>query len=317
MFNALSRLKKSLADIHDIRAVEHDVMAFFELFESDPAVLEDVALVKECQDLVEQFSADVGQLELKSLLSGPHDAHNAIVSFFSGAGGTDAQDWTQMLYRMYLRWFEKKGFSFEVVDYSMGDEAGIKSATVLVSGEYAYGFLRREQGIHRLVRQSPFNANSKRQTSFAAVDVFPEVESTVSSVSIDSKDLKIDTYRASGAGGQHVNKTDSAVRITHLPTGLVATSQASRSQGSNKETAMKILTSRLLILLQEQKADEISQLKGEQKENAWGNQIRSYVLHPYKLIKDLRSEYETSNVQQFLDGDLDACIHSLLHLIKS
>jgi len=254
----------------------------------------------------------VSQLELKSLLSGPYDTTNAYLNIFAGAGGTDAQDWAEMLLRMYIRWAEKQGFKVDIIEQTAGDEAGIKSATCLISGDYVYGHLKQEHGVHRLVRLSPFNANNKRQTSFAGIEIMPEVDATVKGVDIDTKDLKIDTFRASGAGGQHVNKTDSAVRITHLPTGLVATSQASRSQTSNKETAMSLLRSRLILLLQEQKKEEISQLRGKQLDNTWGNQIRSYVLHPYKLVKDLRSNHEDVNVNKVLDGDLNDFIKAML-----
>ncbi len=302
-----------MQELHDIRAIEEDVLALYELIDADGALLGDESLMKEHRELVSCFSKKVTDLELKSLLSGPYDDYNAFLSFYAGAGGTDAQDWAEMLCRMYMRWCEKKGFECDILEYTPGDEAGIKSATLRISGDYIFGFLKHEQGIHRLVRQSPYNANNKRQTSFAAVEVFPQVDTDVGQVELDTKDLKIDTYRASGAGGQHVNKTDSAVRVTHLPTGLVATCQSSRSQSSNKESAMKMLISRLIVLMKEQKKEEVSELKGEQKENAWGHQIRSYVLHPYKLIKDLRTNFETSNVNTVLDGDLDAFINSLLH----
>lgn len=294
--------------------MEGDILAYHDLFQTDPSLINDSDLQTDYELMVKEFSDQVAVLENKALLSGPYDTYNAYINFNAGAGGTDAQDWTEMLLRMYLRWFEKRGFKAEVLDKTVGDEAGLKSATCLVSGELVYGYLKNEQGIHRLVRQSPFNANNKRQTSFAGIEVIPQVDTTVAAITIDPKELKLDTYRASGAGGQHVNKTDSAVRITHIPTGLVATSQASRSQASNKETALALLKSRLLIKLQAEKDEEVSKLKGEQKENAWGNQIRSYVLHPYKLVKDLRSNYESSNVQDVLDGNLDSFVESLLRL---
>ena len=295
-----------------MRQLEYDILAFHELFEGDDEGGLDQELMTEYRISVERFSKQVAALEMQSLLGGDHDMHNAYLSINAGAGGTDAQDWAEMLLRMYIRWAESKGFDVQILEQSSGDEAGIKSATCLIKGDYVYGHLSNEQGVHRLVRLSPFNANNKRQTSFAAVEVIPEVDMTVSSVKIDSKDLKVDTFRASGAGGQHVNKTDSAVRIRHIPTGLVVSSQASRSQASNKETAMALLSSRLLRLMQEQKKEEISQLRGDQQENAWGSQIRNYVIHPYKMVKDTRSSFETTNVQSFLDGDLDDVIHSLL-----
>ncbi|MBA94664.1 MAG: peptide chain release factor 2 [Rickettsiales bacterium] len=316
IFNSLSEKKKKLETITSIRTIEGDILAYYDLINTDPSLASDSELQTDYEKNIKIFVNQVADLENKSLLSGPYDTYNAYINFNAGAGGTDAQDWTEMLLRMYLRWCEKRQFKVDVLDKTSGDEAGIKSATCLVSGDLVYGYLKYEQGIHRLVRQSPFNANSKRQTSFAGIEVIPQIDTTVSTVTIDPKDLKVDTYRASGAGGQHVNKTDSAVRITHIPTGVVATSQASRSQASNKETALALLKSRLLIIMQEEKKQEVSQLKGEQKENAWGNQIRSYVLHPYKLVKDLRSNYETSDVQGVLDGDLDKFVESLLRIKK-
>lgn len=248
------------------------------------------------------------------MLSGKYDTAPCFFSINAGAGGTDAQDWAQLLYRMYLRWFEKKGYTYEVLEYMEGEEAGIKSATFRVLGDYAYGYLKNEAGVHRLVRLSPFNANNKRQTSFAAVDVTPDVGGGEIEVQIDPKDLKVDTYRSSGAGGQHVNKTDSAVRITHLPTGLVATSQASRSQIDNRETAMSLLKARLYMVLERERKEKLQELRGSVTDIAWGNQIRSYVFHPYKLVKDLRTNYETSDVQGVMDGDLDPFINAKLKL---
>lgn len=272
-------------------------------------------MVSEMTELFHSFQAEITNLELQALLSGPYDNYPAILSINAGAGGTDSQDWAQMLLRMYCRYFDKKGYNYHIIEESMGDEAGIKSATIIARGEYAYGYLNCESGVHRLVRQSPFNANNKRQTSFAAVTVIPEIENDTN-ITIDPKDLRIDTFRASGAGGQHVNKTDSAVRITHIPTGTVSTSQDSRSQTANKDTAMKILKSRLIVLMEAQQKKELSELKGDSQDIAWGNQIRSYVLHPYKLIKDQRSKKETANVQAVLDGDLDEFIHATLCLKK-
>lgn len=272
---------------------------------------QDHELLKECQYLLNQFKENILTLETRSFLSGKYDPSDCLVSIFAGAGGTDAQDWTQMLLRMYIRWVEKKEFSSSILDQTIGDEAGIKSVTIMVKGEFAYGLLKHEHGIHRLVRLSPFNANDKRQTSFAAVDVIPHLDPQFD-LKIDTKDLRIDTFRASGAGGQHINKTDSAVRITHLPSGTVATSQQSRSQIENKELAMGILKSRLVRLMEEQHLEQVSQLRGSQKENAWGNQIRSYVFHPYKLVKDLRTNVETSQLNEVMDGDIDMFIQSSL-----
>ena len=311
ILNKLSKDKKKLEHFNALKSSLEHLESFLELSKSDASILEDEELVKESEVLFKAFLSDLNKLELESLLSGKYDDHAAIFSINAGAGGTDSQDWTQMLLRMYCRWFDKKKYKYHIIEESPGDEAGLKSVTIMVSGDYAYGYLNCENGVHRLVRQSPFNANNKRQTSFAAVTVIPQIE-TSDSVQIDQKDLRIDTFRASGAGGQHVNKTDSAVRITHIPTGIVASSQDSRSQGANKDTAMKILSSRLLILMEEQQKETLSDIKGDSVDIAWGNQIRSYVLHPYKLIKDLRTHVESSDVQKILDGDLDQYVDAML-----
>lgn len=274
----------------------------------------DPTLLDEFSELFEAFLIKVEDWEIRVMLSGKYDTAPCYFGINAGAGGTDAQDWAQLLFRMYVRWFEKKGYQYEILELMEGEEAGIKSATFSVSGEYAYGYLKNEAGVHRLVRLSPFNANSKRQTSFAAVDVTPKVDDGEIDIQIDPKDLKIDTYRSSGAGGQHVNKTDSAVRITHLPTGIVATSQASRSQIDNRETAMSLLKSRLQVVLERERKEKLQELRGNVTEIAWGNQIRSYVFHPYKLVKDLRTNYETSDVQAVMDGDLDPFINAKLKL---
>lgn len=258
----------------------------------------------------------VDNLEVSSLLSGKYDDHDCIFTIQSGAGGTDAQDWADMLLRMFVRWMEQNDYHADVVEYSAGEEAGLKSATIHVKGDFAYGYLKQEIGVHRLVRISPFNANGKRQTSFAAVEVIPQLDQDYADIVIPTDALKIDTFRASGAGGQHVNKTDSAVRITHLPTGLVAQSQSSRSQGANKDTAMTILKSRLIQLMESQHKENLADIKGESKDIAWGNQIRSYVFHPYKMVKDHRTEYETSNVDAVMDGDLTPFIHAALRQTK-
>ena len=268
----------------------------------------------EAAGLLVRLQQHVDALEVKSLLSGKYDLYPVIFSLNSGAGGTDAQDWTQILFRMYTRYFDAKGWTYSLLDETLGDEAGIKSVTLRVSGEFTYGFLKAETGIHRLVRISPFNANSKRQTSFAAVDVMPEIPHDFSGVELDAKELKVDTFRASGAGGQHVNKTDSAVRITHLPTGLVAQSQNSRSQIDNRGTALTILKSRLIKLMEEEHKSDIQELRGVSREIAWGHQIRSYVYHPYKLVKDLRTGVERTDLQSVMDGDLDGFIHAMLRL---
>jgi peptide chain release factor 2 len=250
-------------------------------------------------------------MEFARMLSGDHDVNNAIVSINAGAGGTEAQDWAEMLLRMYLRWCERKGFKAEITDYQPGDEAGAKGVTFTVTGDYAYGYLKAEKGIHRLVRISPFDSNARRHTSFCSVFVFPELDDDVD-VEILDKDLKVDTYRASGAGGQHINKTDSAIRITHLPTGVVVSCQNERSQHKNRATAMKQLKARLYELEMEKKESEAEALGGEKKEIAWGSQIRSYVLHPYRMVKDHRTGYEVGNADGVLDGDLDDFIEAYL-----
>jgi peptide chain release factor 2 len=254
---------------------------------------------------------------LESLLSGQFDTFSCFLNLNAGAGGTDAQDWAQMLYRMFTRWLDKNNYTYTVMDFTPGEEAGLKSATLKVTGTYAYGYLKNEIGVHRLVRISPFNANGKRQTSFAAVDVIPELTEDYKSITINPEDLKIDTYRASGSGGQHVNKTDSAVRITHLPTGLVAQSQASRSQGANKDTAMGMLKSRLIQLMEKEHKDKVEELRNNATDIAWGNQIRSYVFHPYKMVKDHRTNLETSNVDNVMDGDITPFIESNLRVKKA
>lgn len=254
---------------------------------------------------------DIDTTELECMFSGEHDANNAIVSIHAGAGGTEAQDWVDMLMRMYLRWAEDKGFKTSILDYLAGDEAGVKSVSIFFNGKYAYGYLRSELGIHRLVRISPFDASGRRHTSFASVMVMPELDDTVH-VDIDDKELRIDTYRSSGSGGQHVNKTDSAIRITHLPTGIVVQCQNERSQHRNKDMAMKMLTAQLYEREREKKAEEQQSLHGEKKEIAWGSQIRSYILQPYRLIKDHRTDHEMGNVDAVLDGRLDSFIKAYL-----
>jgi len=272
---------------------------------------EGALFVEEIAKELKFLSSEIERLELKHLLSGPHDRSNAIVEIHPGAGGTESQDWAQMLLRMYLKWAEKNGYQVEVIDMQYGEEAGIKSATFTVSGNYAYGMLRGEAGVHRLVRISPFDANSRRHTSFVAVLVYPEIEENID-VEVREEDLKIDTYRASGAGGQHVNKTSSAVRITHLPTGIVIACQNERSQHKNKAVAMKILKARIFDLRQQELEKKMDGIKGEKKDIAWGNQIRSYVLHPYRMIKDHRTGLEIGNVDSVLDGDLGVFLESTL-----
>jgi peptide chain release factor 2 len=250
-------------------------------------------------------------MEFARMLSGEHDACNAIFSINAGAGGTEAQDWAEMLLRMYLRFCEKRGWKTEITDYQPGDEAGVKGVTFTVEGDYSYGWLRAEMGIHRLVRISPFDSNARRHTSFVSVFVFPELPDDIDIV-IDEKDLKVDTYRSSGAGGQHVNKTESAIRITHMPTGTVVACQNERSQHKNRATAMKQLKARLYELEVRKKEEEAASISGEKKEIGWGSQIRSYVLHPYRMVKDHRTSFETSNTDAVLDGDLDGFIEAYL-----
>jgi peptide chain release factor 2 len=272
---------------------------------------EDEAVLNEAKAKLSEIETKIEDLEFKRILGEPEDSSNAIVSINAGAGGTEAQDWADMLLRMYLRYAERSGFQTEIVEYQEGDEAGLKSATFLVKGDYAFGYLKSESGVHRLVRISPFDSNKRRHTSFASVFVSPEIDDSIE-VDIEEKDLRIDTYRASGAGGQHVNKTDSAIRITHAPTGIVVSCQNERSQRQNKETAMKILRARLYELEREKQREKIDELNSTKKEIGWGSQIRSYVLHPYRMIKDHRTDFETGNVDPVLDGDLSEFIKSYL-----
>ena len=268
-------------------------------------------LIPEVDEELRRVERVLEEQEVARLFAGEYDDGDAILTINSGAGGVDSQDWAEMLARMYRRWAERRGFGLEVIEYTEGEEAGIKSATFTVSGEYAFGLSSAERGVHRLVRISPFDAGARRHTSFASVAVAPVVDEAVE-VEIDEKDLKVDTYRASGAGGQHVNKTDSAVRITHLPTGIVAQCQNERSQHQNREVAMRVLRARLFELQREKREQEIAAQSGEKAEIEWGSQIRSYVLHPYKLVKDHRTGEETANVDRVLDGDLDAFVYAYL-----
>jgi peptide chain release factor 2 len=272
---------------------------------------EDASLWEEIHTEVDEVASRLDELELEKAFSSEYDARNAILAFHAGAGGTESQDWTEMLLRMYLRWAERRGYQAEVLDVSPGEEAGIKSAIVEISGDYAWGYLKSEHGVHRLVRLSPFDSDYARHTSFALVEVMPEAGGDVD-VNIEPDDLKIDVFRSSGPGGQHMQKTSSAVRMTHLPTGLVVTCQSERSQHQNKEIAMRILRSRLLELELEKRAEERAKLKGKRIAAGWGNQIRSYVLHPYKMVKDHRTKYETSDTDAVLDGELDGFIIAYL-----
>ena len=288
----------------------------FTRYIEDAAVLlefaaEDESSLEELKAIIEKFEREVEEAETEMLLSGPNDARDAIVTINAGAGGTDAQDWAGILMRMYLRWAERHGLKTEVLDEQPGKEAGIKSATFTVAGEYAYGMLSAEAGVHRLVRLSPFNAGSSRETSFASVFVYPEVEEDID-IEILDKDLRVDTYRSSGAGGQHVNVTDSAVRITHLPTNIVVTCQNQRSQHQNREVAMRVLKSRLYEIEMEKRRAETAQLEESKRDISFGSQIRNYVMHPYRLAKDVRTKHETSDVDAVLDGDIDEFINQYL-----
>ena len=272
---------------------------------------EDTSLQAEIQSEIEAIASRLDELELEMAFSSEYDARNAILAIHAGAGGTESQDWAEMLLRMYLRWAERRGYKAEILDISPGDEAGIKSAVIGVSGDYACGYLKSEHGVHRLVRLSPFNADHARHTSFALVEVMPEAEADID-VKIEPDDLKVDVFRSSGPGGQHMQKTSSAVRLTHLPTGLTTTCQSERSQHQNKETALKILQARLLELELAERAEERAKLKGKRVTAGWGNQIRSYVLHPYKMVKDHRTDYQTSDADAVLAGELDGFITAYL-----
>ena len=277
---------------------------------------EDDSMLEEAENEWKTLSEKLDKIELLSFLSGRFDGNNAYFSIHAGAGGTESCDWASMLSRMYRRWFERRGYKCETIDAQPGDEAGLKSVTMIVSGEFAYGYLKAEIGVHRLVRISPFDSNSRRHTSFASVDVFPELTEDIE-IEIDEKDLRIDTFRSSGAGGQHVNTTDSAIRITHIPSGVVVACQAERSQHKNKATAMKMLKARLFELEEEQRRLEAEDIRGEKSEMGWGNQIRSYVLHPYQMVKDLRTNVETGNTAAVLDGDLDQFAEAWLRSSQS
>jgi len=308
----LGRVVDDLGRFDALSAAVEDARVLVELVtEAEQGGTPDDALYKELVATADELAARVGRLELESLFSGEYDDRDAICEVHAGAGGTDAQDWTEMLLRMYLRWAERRGFAVEVDEATPGQEAGLLSATFIVHGRHAYGLLATERGVHRLVRMSPFDSQHRRQTSFASLDVVPFLED-VSEVAIDEKDLRVDTYRSSGAGGQHVNKTDSAVRLTHLPTGIVVAVQNERSQHQNKAKALQILAAKLAEQARAERQAELEALGGQRTENAWGNQIRSYVLAPYQLVKDLRSGVETGNVEAVLDGDLDAFMEAEL-----
>jgi len=304
--------KKNLFDqSNSIFSMYEDLQALCELYKESP----EKSLVEEGNNTLEALENSLDDLEIKLLLSDEYDQANAYFSIHPGAGGTESQDWAQMLYRMYTRWFEQNNYSYEVIDYLPGEVAGIKNVTMLVKGEFAFGYLKCERGVHRLVRISPFDSNARRHTSFCSVDVFPEVSDDIE-IDIKPEDLRIDTYRSSGAGGQHVNKTDSAIRITHLPTGIVVQCQNERSQISNKNTAMKMLTAKLYEHYRLEKEAEMAKMKGEKKEIGWGSQIRSYVFQPYTLVKDHRTNFEIGNIQKVMDGDISGFIKEFLLFLR-
>ncbi len=305
----IQKLKKEKNLIEPWEKAEKDIKNLSEL--SNLVEDSDIKSQDEIKKDLEKLSLELENLEFARLLGGEHDRGNAILSINAGAGGTESCDWASMLLRMFLRWAEEKKFSVQTLDILPGEEAGIKNVTILIKGDYAYGYLKSEQGVHRLVRISPFDANKRRHTSFASVDVIPEIEEGAD-IKIEDKDLRIDTYRSSGAGGQHVNVTDSAVRITHIPTGIVVSCQNERSQHQNKDVAMKVLKSRLYELELKRKEEQLAKLSGDKQDIAWGSQIRSYVLHPYLMVKDHRTEAETGNAQAVLDGRLDEFMQAYL-----
>ena len=308
LLGKLARLEDDLKAYDDLVRKHEDLTVLNELAQTE----DDVSVEAEVKDGIAALSASIEELEVRTLLGGEYDERDAIVTLHAGAGGTESQDWAEMLLRMYLRWAERRSFDVDVIERQEGDEAGIKSAAFIVHGRFAYGMLSAEHGVHRLVRISPFDANKRRHTSFAAVDVVPLLEDEDVDFEIPEKDLKIDVYRSSGPGGQSVNTTDSAVRITHLPTGIVVTSQNERSQLQNKAVCMRVLKAKLVELMHEERADKLEELRGERRGIDFGSQIRSYVLAPYQMVKDVRTNYETSNVDAVLDGDIDGFIRAYL-----
>ena len=310
----LAKIKSIKNKVNEYRKIESEIQNLTELtdltnIEPDEEIAKDI--IKNTK-ILEQ---EVEKLEIATLLSGKYDSNNAIVTIHPGAGGTESQDWAEMLYRMYTRWADKNGYTVTELDYLEGEEAGIKSVTFEIIGEYAYGYMKGEMGVHRLVRISPFDSGGRRHTSFASVEVLPEITDDIE-IEINPDDLRIDTYRASGAGGQHINKTSSAVRITHLPTNIVVACQSERSQIQNRETAMKMLKSKLFDLKEKEHKEKIEDLKGEQREIAWGSQIRSYVFCPYTMVKDHRTNYEVGNVEAVMDGKIDDFMESYLKYCK-
>lgn len=308
----ITELKNKISNFKETESELKNIKELYEMLKEES----EFELEKELNKSVSRLEEKVNKLEISTLLSNKYDTNNAIITLHPGAGGTEAHDWVQMLYRMYCRWANDNGYKIEELDYLPGDEAGIKSVTFLVSGNYAYGYLKGEQGVHRLIRISPFDAGGRRHTSFASVEVLPEITDDIE-IDINPDDLRVDTYRASGAGGQHVNKTSSAVRITHIPTNIVVTCQTERSQLQNRETALKMLKSKLLHIKEQEHKNTIDELKGVQMDIAWGSQIRSYIFCPYTLVKDHRTDYEVGNVDAVMDGDLNGFITSYLKYIKN
>ena len=301
------RLERAVNGLNNLQQGFTDAKALLELASAE----HNDEMVQEASREIIRVQKEVRRLETERLLSGEADINNCFIEVHAGAGGTESQDWAKMLLRMYMRWAEKQGFSVEMVDLADGDEAGIKSATIKLTGEYAYGMSKTESGVHRLVRISPFDSNARRHTSFASVFAYPEVDDSIE-ITIEEKDLRIDTFRSSGAGGQHVNKTESAIRITHIPTGIVTQSQTQRSQHRNREEAMQMLKARLYELEMRKRQADQDAIEASKTDNGWGHQIRSYVLHPYKMVKDLRTNVETSDTQGVLDGDLDMFVNASL-----
>src|SRR5690554_1340340 len=307
VINQVKDLKDKVETMSKLEESQEELELMLELITEE----EDDSLLPELEEGIQTLKKELNDFELNLLLNDPYDKNNAILELHSGAGGTESQDWCSMLLRMYTRWAEKRGFKVETLDYLAGDEAGVKSVTLGIKGHNAYGYLKAEKGVHRLVRISPFDSSGRRHTSFASCEVMPEFTGDIE-IEVRSEDLKIDTYRASGAGGQHINTTDSAVRITHIPTGAVVTCQQERSQIKNREKAMKILKARLYELKRAEREKKLAEIQGEQREIAWGNQIRSYVFHPYSMVKDHRTNVETGNVNAVMDGEIDLFIDAYL-----
>ncbi len=304
-------LKDKIEAYEELKSLREDTLMMIELAEEE----NDASMANDVKNTVAQLNSKIEKLTLETLLSGTYDNSNAIMTFHAGAGGTEAQDWCEMLIRMYQMWAQKNGYNTEVLDSLPGDEAGMKSCTISIDGPNAYGYLKAEKGVHRLVRISPFNSAGKRMTSFASIEVMPDLDDSIE-VDIRPEDIKMDVFRSSGAGGQHINKTSSAVRLTHIPTGIVTSCQTQRSQFQNRDYAMKMLKAKLIELAEQQQKEKIADIQGVQTENGWGNQIRSYVFQPYTMVKDLRTGYEMGNIQAVMDGDLNGFINAYLKAAK-